>query len=196
MVIDERNAPLFSATWYYLPEVTAQPASVTTAAGKPATFVVETTDADSIQWQYRKPGEKIWTNVSTNGTDSAYSLTTAARHDGYKYRCKLTSDMGSVYSNIVTLTVKVKPVIKTQPKKLIVNAGQTATFSVAATKAYGYMWQYQKPGSSAWTDVSKDGDAATYTLTTAARHNGYKYRCKVTNAAGTVYTSAVKLTVK
>ena len=44
--------------------------------------------------------------------------------------------------------------------------------------------------------MTVNGKAATYSLTTAARHNGYQYKCTVTNSAGSVTSSAVKLTVK
>jgi hypothetical protein len=58
-----------------------------------------------------------------------------------------------------------------------------------------YQWQYKKPGGS-WTSVSKNGKAATYTLTAQERHNGYQYRCKVTNEVGATISSYVTLTVK
>ena len=93
-------------------------------------------------------------------------------------------------------TRKILPRIVSQPETVTVDAGETAVFTVKANGATAYRWQYQKPGSSTWTNVSSNGASATYTLTTAARHNGYTYRCKVTNAAGSVYTKAVTLTVK
>ena len=58
-----------------------------------------------------------------------------------------------------------------------------------------YQWYYLKPGGS-WTKVSSGGTSATYKLTTAARHNGYKYRCEVSNAYGSSFTNTVTLTVK
>ena len=178
------------------PTITTQPKAKTVTAGAKATFKVVATDATSYKWQYQKPGSSTWTDVSNNGTSATYSLTTAARHNGYKYRCKVTNAAGTVTSSVATLTIGAKPTITTQPKAKTVTAGAKATFKVVAEGATGYKWQYQKPGSTTWTDVSNNGTSATYSLTTAARHNGYKYRCKVTNSAGTVYTSAVKLTVK
>ena len=70
------------------------------------------------------------------------------------------------------------------------------SFSVAAdggTAPYAYQWEYLKPGASAWTNVTKNGTSATYTLTALDRHNGYRYRCDVTDAAGTVVQSVVAL---
>ncbi len=60
-----------------------------------------------------------------------------------------------------------------------------------------YQWYYRTGSGGEWKAVSAaSGKTATYTLTTAARHNGYQYRCLVKNAAGKVYSSIVKLTVK
>ena len=139
-----------------------------------------------------------WTEGGAEvSTSASYTLTTAARHNGYKYRCKVSNNAGSVYSNTVTLTVNCKPVITAQPPaNLVVAAGKSAVFNVTATGATGYQWYYQKPGETTWNKVTVNGTSATYTLTAAARHDGYKYRCTVTSSAGSVNSSVVALTVK
>ena len=59
-----------------------------------------------------------------------------------------------------------------------------------------YQWYYQKPGETGWNKVSINGTSRVYTLSAAlARHNGYKYRCVVTNPLGSVQTETSKLTV-
>ena len=177
------------------PIITTQPKSVTVNEGKTATFKVVATGADSYQWYYRTSSTGSWTAVKNNGTTATYTLTTAARHNGYQYRCLVKNSAGSVYSNTVTLTVNAKPVITTQPKSVTVNAGKTATFKVVATGAASYQWYYLKPGESTWNAVSNNGTSATYTLTTQARHNGYQYKCKVSNSVGYVWSGIAKLTV-
>ena len=177
------------------PVITTQPANAKVNEGKTATFKVVASGATSYQWYYRKTSSSEWTAVSNNGTSATYTLTTAARHNGYQYRCLVKNSVGSVFSNIVTLTVNCKPVITSQPSNVTVTVGKTATFKVAATGATSYQWYYMKPGESTWNEVSTNGTSATYNLTTATRHNGYKYRCKLTNSAGSVYTSIVTLTV-
>ena len=166
--------------------------------GNKATFKVVAEGYDlTYQWQYHKAGSTTWTNVSSNGTSASLSLTTAARHDGYVYRCKVTNKAGTVISGEAKLTVISVPTITTQPKAVSVTAGKKATFKVVATgNALSYQWQYKKPGSSTWTNVSSNGTSATYSLTTAAKHNGYAYRCVVSNKAGKVNSSTAKLTVK
>ena len=179
------------------PVITTQPTSKKVNEGAKATFKVVASGATSYQWYYLKLGKTTWEAVSNNGTSASYTLTTAARHNGYKYRCKVSNNAGSVYSNTVTLTVNCKPVITAQPPaNLVVAAGKSAVFKVTATGATSYQWYYQKPGETTWNKVTVNGTSATYTLTAAYRHNGYKYRCTVTNSAGSVNSSVVALTVK
>ena len=176
--------------------ITTQPKNVSTTEGKTATFKVVASGSNvSYQWYYQKPGESFsWTKVSKNGTSATYSLTAAARHNGYTYQCIVTSDGRMVYSNTAKLTVR--PEITTQPSAVSVKEGKTATFKVVASgTGLTYQWQYKKPGTSSYTNVSKNGTAATYSLTAAARHNGYVYRCALSNAAGTVNSSILPRSV-
>ena len=63
-------------------------------------------------------------------------------------------------------------------------------------KAYlKYQWYLRKPNSTKWQLITS-GTKASFTFTAKKAKNGYKYRCLVSNAAGEVYTKAVKLTVK
>jgi hypothetical protein len=123
-------------------------------------------------------------------------LTAQAKHNGYDDHRELRTAAARRTSNPVTLTVKLKPTITTQPSDKTVNEGQTATFKVVATNATTYQWYYLKPGTSSWVAVSSDnGKKASYSLTAQERHNGYKYRCVVSNAVGSVKSNTVTLTV-
>ena len=181
------------------PIITKQPADQTVAVGQTASFSVEASGDDlSYQWYYQKPGSEAWTAVSaTAGKQATYTLTTAARHNGYRYKCVVSNSAGSAESSVALLTVYAKPVIRTQPADQTCKAGQMASFSVEATGGeLSYQWYYQKPGSEAWNAVSAAaGKQATYTLSTAARHNGYRYKCVVTNSAGSAESSVALLTV-
>ena len=177
------------------PTITTQPSNVSVTVGSTATFKVTATGATSYQWYYRTSSSGSWTAVSaTSGKTSTYKLTTAAKHNGYQYRCKVTNSSGSVYSGTVTLTVK--PKITEQPTNQTVAAGTTAHFKVTAENATSYQWYYRTSSTGTWTAVSAaSGKTADYSLSAAARHNGYQYRCKVMNATSYVYTSIVTLTV-
>ena len=182
------------------PTITTQPKSVTVAAGEKASFTVKATGGDlKYQWYYRKSATGSWTKVSSSaGLKAAYTLTTQPRHNGHQYRCKVQNAQGYVYSKTVTLTLdpcEIGPAITTQPQDAAVFAGEQATFAVKATGGgLSYQWYYRKTETGNWTAVSSAaGKKASYTLTTALRHDGYQYRCEVKNAMGTVYSNVVSL---
>ena len=181
------------------PVITKQPADQTVAPGKKAAFSVEADGGTKFQWYYRTSSSGSWTKVSaSSGRTASYSLTAEARHNGYQYRCKVTNRVGSTYTQIRTLTVVTeKPAIMTQPKSKTVTEGKRARFTVEATgEGLTFQWYYRNSSSDSWKTVAAtSGKTATYSLTAAARHNGYQYRCKITNAMGYVYTKAVTLTV-
>ena len=89
-----------------------------------------------------------------------------------------------------------KPTITTQPASVKAYVGTTAKFTVQADGATGYQWYYRTSSSGTWSKSSTTG-ATTATLSVKAetKRSGYQYRCKLTNSAGYVYTSAATLTV-
>ena len=97
---------------------------------------------------------------------------------------------------IKSITIEKARFITLQPSDEEVNAGEYATFEVAADGATAYQWYYQKSGETAWNKVINNGTSAVYTLKTEARHNGYIYRCKITGSNGSVYSEIAALTVK
>ena len=182
------------------PTITTQPANVTVALGKNAKFTVAASgDELSYQWYYRTSSDAAWKAVSAaSGKTANYSFTTAERHNGYQYRCKISNSAGSVTSKIVTLTVSgAKPAVVSQPKNVTVKEGDTASFTVkAAGTELSYQWYFRTSSDAAWKAVSAaSGKTASYSLTAAERHNGYQYRCTISNAAGSVTSSIVTLTV-
>ena len=178
--------------------IKTQPVNKNVVAGKTAKFTVAATGSSiKYQWQYRTSSSGSWKNASATGskTKTLSVAATTAKH-GYQYRCKITDSAGNtVYTKTVNLYVLG---IKTQPTNKTVKAGATAKFTVAATgKGLTYQWQYKAPSGS-WKNVSSAaGKKAAYSLTAQKKHNGYQYRCKITDSAGNVlYSKTVKLTVK
>ncbi len=99
-------------------------------------------------------------------------------------------------SNTAKLTILTKPKITTQPKSVSVKAGKKVTFKVKASGGeLKYQWYVMKAGTTKWVKMSGK-TKATLSFTAKASKNGWRYRCLVKNVAGSVYTKAVKLTVK
>lgn len=91
----------------------------------------------------------------------------------------------------VTDPAAVAPAITTQPAAQTVAAGQTATFTVAASGTAPITYQWQKSGAS----ISGATAASHTTLATTTADNGALFAAVVTNAAGSATSSAAKLTV-
>lgn len=90
----------------------------------------------------------------------------------------------------VIYTVNTTPAIVTQPSNQTVAAGQPATFSVTATGTAPLAYQWQK------TNVSISGaTGASYTIASAQPADAGAYRVIVSNASGSVTSTAATLTV-
>ena len=118
--------------------------------------------------------------------------------NGSQYRCVVTNPVGSGTSSAATLTVNYEePAITAQPVSQTVNAGQNATFVIAATglPAPTLQWQSAPSGGNIWTDIS-GATSATLTLSNAtAAMNGTRYRCVATNAVGRIASNIAILGV-
>ena len=94
-------------------------------------------------------------------------------------------------SSAATLTVK-QLAITTQPKSVGKLVGETASFKVVATgqPTVTYQWQTLAPKSTTWKNsTSASAKKATFNITVQAGHNGYKFRCIVTDGSGQSVTS-------
>ena len=88
------------------------------------------------------------------------------------------------------------PSITTQPGNATVKAGETATFTIAASGTdLTYQWQIDRNDGNGWVNI--DGaTAASYTTSTVdISCNGFKYQCVVSNSAGTDTSNTAVLTV-
>ena len=194
-----------AATLTILPKITSQPEDTTATAGSDITLKVSATGAGTLtyQWQYKAPNSSSWTNsnaASAKTTD--YSFTVKAGHNGYQFRCVVTdSNNKQATSNAVTLTVLsgTAPKILTQPKNTNTTIGSALSLKVSAsgTGTLKYQWQYKAPGTTTWKSSSAaSAKTATYAFTVKAGHNGYQFRCIVTDGNNKqVQSNAVLLTV-
>jgi len=182
------------------PAITTQPTSVTVCAGSGTSFsVVATGTALTYQWQVNTGSgfANVPASAPYTGTTAAtlnLSTTTVAMN-GYQYQCIISGTCSpSVTTNIVTLTVNTAPAITTQPVSTTVCAGNTATFTVAATgTALTYQWQVNTgagfanvPASAPYSGTT----SATLTINpTTAGMTGYIYRVIISGTCSPSVTS-------
>ncbi len=192
------NVVYTSTVRAYVLGVTTQPKTQKVEVGDTIKFTVKATGTGlKYQWQYSTNG-KTWKNCSASAAKKAsFSFTAKTSHDGNYYRCKVTDSAGNtVYTSKVRAYVLG---IEKQPVKKTVTKGKTAKFSVEATgHSLTYQWQYSTDGGKTWKTCSGSAaKKAIFSFTAKISHNGYYYRCRITDSAGNrVYTSKVKFTVK
>lgn len=89
-------------------KITAQPKSVSTAAGKTAVFTVTAEGSGlSYQWQYYDKKQGKWINATFSGSKTAkLKVPAAANRNNMKFRCSIRNNLKNyVYSNSATLKV-------------------------------------------------------------------------------------------
>ena len=89
------------------------------------------------------------------------------------------------------------PAISAQPKNISVITGEKATFEVIATGTdVTYQWQIDRNDGKGFVDIN-GATGATYTTGVTDKDcDGFKYQCVIRNAADSVTTDTVVLTVK
>lgn len=140
-----------------------------------------------------------WQTIAsgTNTTLPVSSAYTANTTGTYYVRAKLGTcwSTGSA-SQAVTIAQAVS--ITSQPSAQSVVAGSTATFSVTATNASSYQWQFSTDNGGLWSNVPSGGTSNSYTTAaTTSGMNGYQYQVIVsgTSPCAPQTSNAVILTV-
>lgn len=192
-----------SAPAVIAPGISAQPAAASVTEGQTASFSVTATGSQPLSYQWRRGGASI-----AGATASTYTFTATLADNGAAFSVVVSNSAGSVTSGAAALTVnaaQVAPAISTQPAAASFAIGGTASFSVAATgtPAPGFRWTVagtdltDGAGSGALTGATIAG-ATTSTLTLSnlpAGAAGLQFAVRVSNAAGTVTSSAVALSL-
>ncbi len=169
------------------PVVVTPPANQTVNAGQTATFSVTASGTGPLTYQWFKGGAAI-----AGATASTYTTpATVSGDSGSLFTVTVTNAGGSATGGPATLTVNTAPVITTPPANKIVNAGQTATFSVTATGTGPLTYQWSKGGAAIAGATS-----STYTTpATVAADTGSLFSVTVTNTAGSATGGPATLTV-
>jgi hypothetical protein len=180
------------------PSITTNPSSQTVSPGGTATF---TATADgrptpSEQWQVSTNGGATYGDIA-GATSTTLSFVAQTTDSGNLYRAVFTNSVSIVATTGATLNVLQAPVVALNPANTSVTAGQTATFTAAATGVLTptVQWQSSTNGGVTFNNVAA-ATSPTLTLSNAlASQNGTQYRAVFTNASGAATTTAATLTV-
>ncbi len=109
--------------------------------------------------------------------------------DGFNNNDSNGADTAGITLNLAfTPSGPTLPVITTQPASAIVTAGNTLSFSVVATGADSYQWQFNGTNIGGAT-------SATYSISNVILSQAGAYRVTVTNNVGSVTSDNATLTV-
>ena len=171
-------------------------------------FVATATgDNLSYQWQVSADNGVTWNTIAYATSSTLLVTNPTLSMDGYQYQVVVSgaTSCSSVTSDSATLSIN-NPAITSQPVAATVLRGNTATFSVEATDAISYQWQFSTDVTTGLANVDtlpagvtySGADTATLSVITSASTatGGAKYyRCVIDNNGCAVNSSAALLTV-
>jgi len=169
------------------PTISAQPAPVSVVAGQPATFTVVASGSPTYQWL--KGGAPL-----AGDTQATYVLRESSLgDDGNQYAVVVSNLAGSRTSEVVRLSVSAAPVVPSfvrGPSTVSVVAGATATFDVEVGGSSPFAYQWLRNGVAIAGAIQ-----SSYSLVATLADHDAQISVQVTNAAGSLSSSAVPLRV-
>lgn len=177
------------------PTITTQPVNQSVIVDTKATFkVIAKASEGTLKYKWKKDGSDI-----PGATYSSYSIEEAKAEDnGSKYCCEVADANGFVTSREATLKVitSAPTFTKDLSDTVGVVVGKTMKLTVVAEDAEHYQWYYQEPGTTEWINATGTGcQTATYSAKIASTHEGYKFKCKATNALGSTFSREATITL-
>jgi hypothetical protein len=144
----------------------------------------------SYQWMQETALNSGTYAAIAGGTSSILSAGTATAASAGRYLVEVTSPAGTFQSAPATVTVRLKPVLTITPLNPLAIGGARTTFTVSATGASPFTYQWRKNG----TAIS-GATAATYTIASTQPADAANYDVVVSNVAGTTTSAPTTLTV-
>ena len=182
-------------------KIITQPTDVFTKAGKTIKFSVkaEGTGKLTYQWYHKKAGASDWT-LWKNHTSASTSALVNSTWDGIQLYCAVTDAKGNTEkSNAAMVIMSGKLRITKQPEEVVLESGDTATFSVTAHSSgtLSYQWYYKKAGKTEWIEWA-DKTTPAISATADCTWHGMQVYCKITDSqnntvnSNTVYAMITK----
>jgi hypothetical protein len=183
------------------PVISSQPSDQTVAVGGNAVFEAYAESWETVQWKRSTNGGATWEPVAASILPEVLTVPNATAADnGNEYQAVFEGEGVPIPSRVARLTVNVPPALTTQPANQALTAGETATFTAAASgrPTPTTQWQVSTNGGATFTNDTTDSGNATGRLTvagTSVAENGYKYRSVFRNTAGSAVSVPATLTV-
>lgn len=177
------------------PSISTQPRNDTAVEGQAASFRVIATGT-SIHYKWQRDHVDI-----TGAPDSAtYRIQSVTLNDnGAVFNCVVSNAAGSVTSDSAILVVtKEPPTIVVQPSPDTVKIGETASFKISVTSMHpplSFQWQIRKTTDTAYNNINGANDSVYITPPATESDDSTRFRCVVSDSAGSRTSSAVRLII-
>ena len=176
------------------PVITAQPFDQQVCEGSNVTFSVTATGS-GLSYQWRRNGANL-----TGQTSAILALIAVTPAQSGNYDVVVTGQCGTLTSVSAVLIVDPATAVLSSDNDTLVCEGSTVDFHIVANGlgALSYQWQWQYGGS--WIDLTDGGDISGTATPDLSIQNvevadtGY-YRCFVSSACGSAYSTPVQLNV-
>ncbi len=128
--------------------IVGQPVSRTNNAGTVATFHAAAGGSMPLSYRWRKGATLLADGGNTSGAGAAdLILSNVLGGDAGDYSVIISNSWGSITSSVATLFV-IEPIITGQPANQFANAGQGASFTVAAIGSAPFTYQWRRNGTN------------------------------------------------
>ena len=140
----------------------------------------------TYQWQYRTDAAAKWRNFSSATTAAIRKLT--GDWDGWEVKCVIRDKAGnSLDSNIAKISFggeqKEPIVIKTQPKDVVTEKGETVEFAIEAEgTGLTYQWKYRTGNTGSWKNFASATKPSIQKVT--GDWDGWQVKCTIKDKAG------------
>ena len=203
------RAGTYDATWKFVPDNAAVYTEVTgkvtitvskaTLIGEPK-YTVITDDGKKLSDAALTANDK-WPAGTLKWMDAADNMlsddTEVKANTIYQWCFIPTNTNYNALSGKVELYHVDAPAISAQPESVSVITGEKAAFKVTATGTnVTYQWKIDRNDGKGFVDITGATDASYTTGVTDKDCDGFKYQCVISNAAGSVTTDTVILTVR
>ena len=199
---DGRTATTDAIQFQVTAAPTATASTTPVALGATAKLTCEVsgnTGTPAYQWQYRTSSTGSWKSATATGNKTAtLSAALTAARLGYDYRCKVTVDGQTIYTDPIRFQQAAgEELTATASTEAISAIGDKGTLSCAVeglgSATATYQWQYRASSTAAWADATANASAKTadFTVTVNAARAANEWRCVVTASDGRTATTDV-----
>jgi hypothetical protein len=173
------------------PQFLSQPQDVTVNQGDEAAFTVQSGGTAPLSYQWRFNGADI-----PNATDATLVLPGVQPAQAGEYTVVVSNTLGSIASNVATLTVLGAPVLTSEPRSLSVGVGESAVFNAAAEGAAPLTYQWRRDDADlADDDRIRGANSRVLTIDNAVPGDAGVYTVAVSNDFGSVLSGMAFLSV-